>query len=86
MSKLSRAELQRRMDAVDIDDSGVEKLQEAVVEYLQSGAIGSTLIGRYYAVSDPSQCQEFAEWFSKFYVDLVRYQSAMTEGEDDSDE
>lgn len=85
MSKLSRAELQRRMDAVDVDETGLASIQETVVEYLESGAIGSTLIGRYYAVNDPDQRQDFAEWFTNFYLDVVRYQMAM-EGDDDSDE
>lgn len=90
MSKLSRAELERRMGEIEIDEAGAEKLQATAIEYLESGAVGSTLIGRYYAVNDPDQRQDFAEWFSKFYLDLVRYQNAMVtapeEGEDDGDE
>lgn len=93
MSELSSTELKRRMAEVHVDVDS-ESVRKVVVAYLESGAVGSTNIGRHYAVSDPGQRDDFAEWFASFYEQLFRF-NAVThedagddpdEGPDDEDE
>lgn len=77
------------MDELDpFDELETAHLRVTVIEYLKSGLVASSNIGRHYAVGDPKQRMDFAEWFVALYQDLTRYQEVTDpdEGSDDDDE
>lgn len=82
----SLGELRRRMEEAPVDDVGLERMREVVIDYLSSGAVRAKNIGRHYSVSDPDQRQDFAEWFVGFLGEVHRFSAATSEMDGGPDE
>lgn len=81
--KLTRVELEARMADADIGDEQIAMLRQAVLDYLDSGLLRASNIGRHYAVSDPKQREDFADWFVSMMEQVTRFRHAQEMDEDE---
>jgi hypothetical protein len=73
MPELTHGQLRERMSEVDID---LGALQRSLLDYLESGLLPATNIGRPYSVGDPKQREAFAEWFVGMLETVYRFDEA----------
>jgi len=83
---LTRGEIERRMEEIEVDQERFQGIKENIEEYLASGIVGSTLVGRHYTVSDPKQREELADWVTNLLVQALRYERALEDGEGEANE
>lgn len=61
-----------------------EELKVAVRDYVNE-QVQSSNIGRFYSTSDPEEVEAFAEWFSSFAMEAVRWHDVKKNKERASD-
>lgn len=65
-----KQDLERELESQALDMS---VMQEAIEDYLASGIVGSSVIGRAYSVADAGDRKAFAEWLADFLARVLAY-------------
>lgn len=83
MAELTRVEIEQRMAEVETADA--EKMRSAIFDYLGSNLVQASSIGKSYAISDPKQRQQCADWLTDLMDQVYRYSIVMNAEESDDE-
>lgn len=78
-----KQDLERELESQALDMS---VMQEAIEDYLASGIVGSSVIGRAYSVADAGDRKEFSEWMADFLAKVLAYAELTEEEEEVGDD